>query len=83
LSSVRVVTSISDGWSAWTYVNGVPQAAQNVLTTGGEEWNSAGLPATKEKTAAANVTHATAGEPAALAHVWQWQTMLTVGPPRA
>jgi hypothetical protein len=80
---VRVVTSISDGRPAWLYVSGEPHAAQNVLTTGAEEWNSAGAPTTNENAAAGRVTHATAGEPAALVHVWQWHTMLTVGRPRA
>ena len=65
------------------YVSGVPQAAQNVLTTGGEERNSAGLPTTNAKAATGKVTHATAGAPAARVHVWQWHTMLTVGRARA
>jgi len=63
------------------YVSGVPHDGQNVRVTGREEWNSDNEPRTSEKSRVATVSHATAGEPAALQHVRQWQTMLALGRP--
>jgi hypothetical protein len=64
-------------------VSGVPQAAQNVRTTAGDERNSAGLSFVKRNPADGNVTQATTGEAAARRQDWQWQTMVLEHAPSA
>ena len=78
---LQVVTSMLSGNLLFVYVSGVPQVAQNPRRTGGVELNSLSWPFVSSKSAFANVSHATTGEPAARRHVWQWQTIVFVGLP--
>jgi hypothetical protein len=74
---------MSAGRFSWTYVSVVPQRAQKVRRTGGDEAYSAGSLPWNWKLARSKVAQGTPFEPAARVQLRQWQISRWRGEPLA